>query len=84
VHGIDVSRVAHALATGSTKQAIASAPPGARGGIAYAARSAVVAGLSEILIVAAVVAFAGAAVGLLLVRSRDFVHRTTAAPVHAE
>jgi EmrB/QacA subfamily drug resistance transporter len=84
VHGIDAGRVAHSVATGSTKQAIASAPPSARGAIAHAARSAYVAGLNEIFVVAAIVAFAGAAAGFLLVRSRDFVHRGAAAPARAE
>jgi hypothetical protein len=61
VHGIDVGRVAHSVATGSTKQAIAAAPPAARGAIGHAARSAFVAGLNEIFLIGAIVAFAGAA-----------------------
>ena len=82
--GIDVSRVAHAVATGSTKQAIAHATPGARGAIAHAARSAFVSGLDELFLVAAIVSFAGAALGLLLVRRRDFVHHGAAVPARAE
>src|SRR5262249_56318419 len=46
VHGIDSARVAHSVATGSTAQAIAAAPPGARGAIAHAARSAFIDGLN--------------------------------------
>jgi EmrB/QacA subfamily drug resistance transporter len=81
VHGIDASRVAHSVATGSTRQAIAAAPATARVPIAHAARSAFVTGLNEIFVVAAIVAFAGAAAGFALVRRRDFVRR--AAPVAA-
>jgi EmrB/QacA subfamily drug resistance transporter len=84
VHGIDTGRVAHSVATGSTKQAIAAAPPGARGAIAHAARDAFVTGLNEIFIVAAIVAFAGAVAGFMLVRRRDFVYRAAAVPARAE
>lgn len=78
MHGIDVGRVAHSVATGSTQQAIATAPAGTRGAVAHAARSAFVTGLNEIFLVAAVVAFVGAAIGFALVRRRDFVYRRTA------
>ena len=74
VRGIDAANIAHAVYTGSTKSAIASAPPGARGAIAHAAKSAFVSGLNELFLVAAIVSFVGAALGLLLVRRRDFVH----------
>jgi hypothetical protein len=84
VRGVDVGRVAHSVATGSTKQAIASAPPGARGVIAQAARSAFVSGLNEILLVAAIVALAGAVAGFALVRRRDFVHRGAPVAARAE
>jgi EmrB/QacA subfamily drug resistance transporter len=84
VSGIDVSRVAHSVATGSTKQAIASAPPAARAAIAHAARTAFVSGLNEILLVAAIVAFAGAVLGFALVRRRDFVQHGSPAAARAE
>ena len=79
VHGIDPAHVAHSVATGSTAQAIAAAPPGARAAVAHAARSAFIDGLNEIFLVAAIVAFAGAVAGFALVRRRDFVHRGAAA-----
>jgi hypothetical protein len=41
--------------------------------VATAARSAYIDGFNEILVVAAVLAFVGAVLGLLLVRRRDFV-----------
>jgi hypothetical protein len=84
VHGVDASRIAHSVATGSTKQAIASAPPAARGMIASAARSAYISGLNEIFVVGAIVAFTGAVAGFALVRRRDFAHRGAPVPARAE
>jgi hypothetical protein len=65
--------IAHAVSSGSASQAVASAPPSARGVVAHAARSAFVSGLNDILVLAALVAFAGAVAGFALVRQRDFV-----------
>jgi len=65
--------IAHAVSSGSASQAIASAPPGARGVVAHAARSAFVGGLNDILMLAGLVAFAGAVAAFALVRQRDFV-----------
>jgi EmrB/QacA subfamily drug resistance transporter len=80
VHGIAVTKIAHEVATGSTKQAIAQSPSSARGAVAHAAKSAFVSGLNELFIVAAIVSFVGAGLGFLLVRRRDFVqHRAPAA-----
>ena len=84
IHGIDATRVAHEVATGSTKQAIAAARPGVRAVIGHAARGAFVSGLNEILLVAAIVAFAGAAAGFALVRRRDFVYHARPAGARAE
>jgi EmrB/QacA subfamily drug resistance transporter len=84
IRGVAAGHVAHSVATGSTKQAIASAPPDARGAIAHAARGAFISGLNEILLVAAIVAFAGAVAGFALVRRRDFVHRGAPAAARAE
>jgi EmrB/QacA subfamily drug resistance transporter len=84
VHGINVTNVAHAVATGSTKQAIAHAPPGARAAIGHAAKSAFVSGLNELFLVAAIVSFVGAGLGFLLVRRRDFVHHGAPMAARAE
>jgi EmrB/QacA subfamily drug resistance transporter len=65
--------IAHAVSTGGTPQAIASAPPPLRGTVAVTARGAFASGLNTILLVGALVAFAAAAVSLVLVRERDFV-----------
>jgi hypothetical protein len=48
-------------------------PAPVRGVVEQAARRAFIDGLNEILVVAAVLAFVGAALALLLVRRRDFV-----------
>ena len=54
-------------------------PAPVRGVVEQAARRAYIEGLNEILVVAAVLAFVGAALALLLVRRRDFVTVTAEA-----
>jgi EmrB/QacA subfamily drug resistance transporter len=65
--------IAHAVSTGGATHAIATTPPPLRGLVAASARSALVDGLNTILLVAAIVAFAGAAASFVLIRERDFV-----------
>ncbi len=84
VRGVNVAQVAHAVSTGATKKMIAAAPPSARAAIGHAARSAFISGLNDILLVAAIVSFAGAAAGFALVRRRDFVHRASPVAARAE
>jgi EmrB/QacA subfamily drug resistance transporter len=84
VHGVDPTQVAHAVATGSAKQAIDAAPQSARAAIGHAAHAAFVSGLDQILLVGAIVAFAGAVGGFALVRRRDFVHHGAPAAARAE
>ena len=67
--------IATALTTGQTRQAIAHLPAQARAAVGEVARASFVAGLNEIFLVAAIVAFAGAA-GALLIRSSDFIAQT--------
>jgi EmrB/QacA subfamily drug resistance transporter len=62
-----------AIASGAIGKVIAGAPEQARGAIAAAARSAFVASLNEIFLIAAAVAIAGGVAGLVLVRRRDLV-----------
>jgi EmrB/QacA subfamily drug resistance transporter len=70
VPGGKAGTVAHAIATQQTGG-------GARGGaIAKAAQLSFISALNEILLVASVVAFAGAVLGLLLVRGDAFAHGT--------
>jgi hypothetical protein len=84
VPGVDATQIAHAVASGSAKQAIAAAPPAARVAIAHAARDAFVSGLNQILVVAAIVAFVGAVAGFALVRRRDFVQHASPVAARAE
>jgi EmrB/QacA subfamily drug resistance transporter len=78
---------AHAIANlvggGQAPEAIRAAPPATRGAVADAARQAFISGLNEILVVGAVVAFAGAVLAFVLVRGRDFVAPAGAAPAEA-
>ena len=68
--------IATAISSGRTHQAIAHLPPQARGTVGGVARASFVAGLNEILLVAAILALAGAIAALLLIRSSDFVAQT--------
>jgi EmrB/QacA subfamily drug resistance transporter len=65
--------LAEAVASGGTRAAAAAAPPGQRAEVTHAATAAFVGGFNEILLIGAIVAFAGAVLGLALVRSSDFV-----------
>ena len=69
--------IAEAVSSGGASAAAQAVPPQAREVVATAARNAFIDGFNEILVVAAVLAFVGGVLGLLLVRRRDFV---TAAP----
>jgi EmrB/QacA subfamily drug resistance transporter len=64
---------ADAVSSGAATDALAAVPPRFREQAADAANQAFVAGLNEILLVGALVAFAGGLFGLILVRRRDFV-----------
>jgi hypothetical protein len=65
-----------AVASGGVKGAAMVAPPGEHGAYVHAAKVAFVAGFNEIVLIAAIVSFVGAALGFALVRSRDFVQPT--------
>ena len=69
----EVNRLAQAVSSGGTEQALRAVPAQFRSQAATLARSAFISGLNEILLVAAFVLFAGAALALVLVRQRDFV-----------
>jgi EmrB/QacA subfamily drug resistance transporter len=75
---------AHALATavsqGQGQRVLGAAPAADRQIAGHAVRSAFVAGLNEILIVAGVGALVAAVVAVLLIRSRDFVAARAQAP----
>jgi EmrB/QacA subfamily drug resistance transporter len=65
--------LAEAISSGGSRAAGEAAPPGQRVEVVHAAKVAFVSGLNEILLIGAVVAFVGAALGFALVRSSDFV-----------
>jgi predicted MFS family arabinose efflux permease len=73
VPGDHAGRLAQAVASGATQRAIQAVPASVRQQAAQAAREAFVSGLNEILLVAALVAFAGAVLAFALVRQKDFV-----------
>jgi predicted MFS family arabinose efflux permease len=80
VHQAGAGGLASAIANGQAAQALAHVPAGSRAAVAAIARSSFVAGLNDVLLVAAFVAFAGAVGGFSLIRSQDFVTQTGGAP----
>lgn len=72
---------AHGLASSVT---LGGLRPGLAAPLAAAARQGFFAGLSEILILGAIVSAAGAVLALVLVRGKDLLHRDLPSPVVAE
>jgi EmrB/QacA subfamily drug resistance transporter len=71
--------LAEAVASGGSRAAAHATPPGSgRVEIVHAAKVAFVSGFNEILLIGAILSFAGATLGFLLVRASDFV------PTHEE
>ncbi len=66
--------LADAISTGNAGLAIAHVPAAARGHLGQVALSAFTGSLNELLLVAAIVSFAGALCAFALIRQRDFVH----------
>ena len=66
-------QIADAISSGQVSGAVASAPGPARELIANAAQSGFVDGLNLILLIGAIVAFAGAVLAFTLIRQRDYV-----------
>jgi len=77
--GGESGRVVAAIQSGRIGEVIQAAPPQARGAIGRIAKESFIHGLNELFVIAAIVAFAGAACALVLVRARDYVV-TTAQP----
>lgn len=71
--GASAPRIASMVRQGQVGQLLASLPAARRGVVAEAIRSGFAAGLGDLLIVTAALAFAGAVCALLLIRGRDFV-----------
>jgi EmrB/QacA subfamily drug resistance transporter len=71
--------IAEAVSSGGASAAARGVPAPVRGLVAGAARRAFIEGLNEILVVAALVAFVGAVLAVVLVRRRDFATAPAAA-----
>jgi len=65
--------LAEIVSSGGSVAAAKVVPPGQRAEVAEAAKVAFVSGFNEILLIGAILSFAAAAAGFLLVRSSDFV-----------
>jgi EmrB/QacA subfamily drug resistance transporter len=64
------------VASGGSRAAAAVTAPAERAEVVHAANAAFVSGFNDIIQIAAILSFVGAALGFLLVRSRDFVQPT--------
>ena len=67
------TQLGHAVAGGGAGAALARVPAGQRAHVATAVHGAFASAMNDILLVAAIVAFVGAVLGLVLVRPKDFV-----------
>jgi EmrB/QacA subfamily drug resistance transporter len=66
-------QIARGVSSGGVKQVLSAVPGQARATVEHAANHAFVSGLSELFVIAAVVAFSGAVLAFVLVRQSDFV-----------
>jgi EmrB/QacA subfamily drug resistance transporter len=65
------------VASGGSRAAVAASPPGSRAEVAHASAVAFTSGFNEIILIASILSFVGAALGFFLVRSSDFVQATS-------
>ena len=65
--------ISHAVAAGGAGSVLRGVPPGQRARAAVAIHASFAGAMNDILLVAALVAFAGAVLGLALIRGSDFV-----------
>jgi EmrB/QacA subfamily drug resistance transporter len=77
------AQIGHAVAAGGTQRVLASVPRPARARADYAIHVAFASTMNEILLVAGVTVFAGAALALVLIRNRDFAVQPAAEPAAA-
>jgi EmrB/QacA subfamily drug resistance transporter len=64
------------VSSGGTKAALRVTPPAQHAEVAHASTVAFVSGFNDIILIAAILSFLGAALGFTLVRARDFVQST--------
>jgi EmrB/QacA subfamily drug resistance transporter len=69
-----------AVSSGAIHQAVAQAPPAARGQLAHVGEVAFIGAFNDILLIAALTCLIGGLLGLLLVRERDFAPSPQAVP----
>ena len=77
------SQIAHAVAGGGTQQVLQATPRPERGQAAAAIHVAFASAMNEIMLIAGVVALAGAVLAIVLVRGRDFATYGAQAPAPA-
>jgi EmrB/QacA subfamily drug resistance transporter len=77
------AQISHAVAAGGTQQVLHSVPPSARAQADAAIHLAFASAMNDILLVAGIVALAGAVLALVLVRARDFAAYGVPEPVAA-
>ena len=75
-----VHRAADAVSSGQAAALLHSLPPERRAVAAHVARTAFTGALNDVLLIAAIVALAGAALAAVLVRTRDFVAPEASSP----
>jgi EmrB/QacA subfamily drug resistance transporter len=75
--------IGDAVASNGPAGSLGAAPPAVRGTLARAAEQGFIDGLNEILLIAAVLAFATAIASLVLIRQRDFITAPTPDPAAA-
>jgi EmrB/QacA subfamily drug resistance transporter len=79
--GVEAARhAAEAISSGQGAQTISALPPHSQEAAAHVARAAFTGALNELFAIGAVVAFVGAVLTLLLVRSKDLVTRPSERP----
>jgi EmrB/QacA subfamily drug resistance transporter len=72
--------ITSAISNGQIPQALNHVAPRARAAVGEVVRASFVSGLNEIFLVAAILAFVGAAGALVLIRSKDFIAQGDARP----
>jgi EmrB/QacA subfamily drug resistance transporter len=77
------AQIARAVAGGGAQGVLRAVPPGQRAQAALAVHTAFADAMNSILLVGAIVALVGAALGFVLVRDRDFVGSGVPEPAHA-
>jgi hypothetical protein len=84
--GGQATQIAHAVAAGGTQKVLAGVPAASHAQASAAIHSAFTSAMNDILLVAGVIALAGAVLAFVLVRTRDFATygapQAAAAPAH--